>query len=227
MRKLYLFLRAIPKTLYINFKYLPFKKAIKLPIFISHRVWLMDAKGKVTINDENIKPAMIKIGFGEVGIFDQMKERSIWKVNGEVQFSGKASLGHGTKISVGEAAKLTIGKDVIITAESSIICNKEINICDEAMISWETQIMDSDLHKIIDSNGKIINCDEKIQIGKGTWIGCRCLILKGVNIEAGSIIAAGTKLSKSFYSDKENKKEFCLIGGNPPKIIKEEVQWEK
>ena len=54
LRKLYLFLRCIPKTLYFNFKYLPFNKAIKFPILVSHRVWLMETKGKVILNTNNI-----------------------------------------------------------------------------------------------------------------------------------------------------------------------------
>jgi acetyltransferase-like isoleucine patch superfamily enzyme len=226
MRKFYLLLRAIPKTLYFNFKYLPLKKAIKFPIIVSHRVWLMAAKGKVSINSENINTAMIKIGFGEVSIFDQMRERSVWRVLGSVEFSGGAAIGHGTKISVDTQGKLTLGKDVIITAESSIICNKEINIGDGAMISWETQIMDSDLHSIIDEENNVINSDEKIEIGKNTWIGCRCLILKGAKLEEGSIIAAGTTISKAFEK-KVERKTHCLIGGIPAKIIKENLRWEK
>lgn len=226
MRKLYLILRAIPKTIYFNFKYLPFKEAIKFPIMVSHRVWLMETGGKLSIDTKTLKPAMIKLGFGEVGIFDQMRERSIWQVSGEVQFKGKASIGHGSKLSVGSEGKLTFGKDIIITAETSIICHKGITIGDEAMISWEAQIMDSDLHQIIDEENRVINGDSEIHIGKKVWIGCRCLILKGTKLEEGSIVAAGTTLSKSFNKE-EPRKANCLIGGNPPKILKENLTWKK
>lgn len=225
MKKLYLLIRAIPKTIYFNFKYLPFKEAIKFPFIISHRVWLMDCKGKVSINS-NLSTGMIKVGFGEVSIFDQMRERSVWRVLGDVEFSGRAAIGHGTKISVDKGGKLLFGKDIIITAESSIICNKEINIGDEAMISWETQIMDSDLHSIIDVDNNVINNDEKIEIGKKVWVGCRCLILKGVKIEDGSIIAAGTTISKAF-NNKIQREKNCLIGGTPPKILRENLKWIK
>lgn len=226
MRKLYLLIRAIPKTLYFNFKYLPFSQAIRLPVLVSHRVWLMDMKGKVTLKGDTLKPAMIRLGFGEVGIFDQMRERSIWKVLGEVVFQGPASIGHGSKISVEEKGRLTLGENVIITAESAIICRKEIHLEEEVMISWETQIMDSDLHPIYDENKNRINEDEKIRIGKKAWIGSRCTILKGVNIEDGSIIAAGTVVSKSFSKMGQNRPN-CLVGGTPPKILKENLTWEK
>lgn len=226
MRRLYLFIRAIPKTLYFNLKYLPFKSAIKFPFFISHRVWLMETKGTVKINCEELKPAMIKIGFGEVGIFDQMRERSIWKVQGLVEFHGAASLGHGTKISVETQGRLAVGKDAIVTAESSIICTKEIVLEDEVMISWDVQIMDTDLHAIRNVSGEVINYDEKVSIGARSWIGSRAMILKGVNLTKGSVVAAGTVVSKSINNVIE-KNENLLIGGNPPRIIKENVIWEK
>lgn len=222
-RKAYLLLGAIPKTLYFNFKYLPFKRAIKLPILVSHRVWLMNTQGKVYIESEEISPFMIKLGFNEVGIFDQMRERSVWNVSGKVIFRGKALIGHGSKISVDGTGQLDLGKDLIITAESAIVCRKKITLQDEVMISWETQIMDSDLHPIIDGQGKRINEDEPIEIGKKSWLGCRCLILKGVTLKPGTIVAAGTTLSKSVnYIEKPN----TLIGGNPIKVLKEDVEFK-
>lgn len=224
MRKLYLALRAIPKTLYINFKYLPFREAIKLPIMVSHRVWLMETKGSIELKVKEIKPAMIKLGFGEVGIFDQMKERSVLKLEGSMEFRGSANIGHGCKICVSKEGKLTFGSEVIITAESSIICNKEVNIAEEAMISWETLIMDSDLHPIYDENNNRINNDEKIEIGRKVWIGCRCTILKGVSLDEGSIIAAGTTVSKAIIKEGQGKTN-CLFAGSPPKVLREKVEW--
>ena len=49
------------KTLYFNFKYLPFKEAVKLPVFLSRHVCLKKIKGKVIINSK-IRTGMIKIG---------------------------------------------------------------------------------------------------------------------------------------------------------------------
>ncbi len=221
-RKAYLLIRAIPKTLYFNFKYLPFKKAMRLPILVSHRVWLMDTQGEVDIKEDNLTPFMIKLGFNEVGIFDQMRERTVWNVKGKVNFKGTALIGHGSKISVDPKGTLNLGKELIITAESSIICRNEITLKDGVMISWETQIMDSDLHSIVDGEGKIVNSDEAVEIGEKSWIGCRCLVLKGVKLKPGTIVAAGTTVSKSVnYIDKEKS----LIGGNPIGILRENVEF--
>lgn len=221
-RKAYLLIRAIPKTLYFNFKYLPFKSAMRLPILVSHRVWLMDTQGEVYIKEDTLSPFMIKLGFNEVGIFDQMRERTVWNVKGRVNFNGTALIGHGSKISVDPKGTLNLGKELIITAESSIICRKEITLKDGVMVSWETQIMDSDLHSIVDGEGETINVDEAVEIGEKSWLGCRCLILKGVKLKAGTIVAAGTTVSKAVNGiDKEK----CLVGGTPIKILKENVEF--
>jgi len=223
LRKVYLIIRSIPKTLYFNIKYLPFSQGIKMPILVSHRMWIMNPQGQVTIECEEIKPFMIKLGFNEVGIFDQMRSRGVWNVNGKVCFKGKANVGHGSKISVESKGELVFGQNVIITAESSIICRKNIVIKDNVMISWEAQIMDTDLHEIIDNQGKIINKDEAIEIGEGVWVGSRTMILKGVTLKNGIIVAASTVVSKS-----ANKimKEYSLIGGNPVRILKDEVTFK-
>jgi len=76
IRKLYLGIMALPKTIYFNFKYLKFSQAIKIPIFVSHRVWLMETEGHVKI-PQPVKTGMVKIGFGEIGIFDQHRSRTI------------------------------------------------------------------------------------------------------------------------------------------------------
>lgn len=215
-KKIWLFILGFPKTLYFNFKYLPFNKAVKLPILVSHRVYLMECNGNIKI-DAPINFGMIRIGFGQVSIFDQHKSRSIWKVTGNIVFKGNASIGHGSKISV--AGLLTVGKNFIITAESQIRCDKSIVFGDDVLISWESLFIDSDSHKII-YNGVITNNPKDIVIGNRVWIGCRCTILKGVELCDGTVIAAGSVVTGVFNDEN------VIIGGNPSIIIRKNIRWE-
>jgi hypothetical protein len=91
-RDIFLHVFAIPNTLLFDFWYFPFKVAVRLPVLVSHRVWLMQLSGTVSLTKTRI--GAIKTGFGEVGIFDQHRSRSIWKVSGTAEFKGKANLGH-------------------------------------------------------------------------------------------------------------------------------------
>lgn len=221
IRNFLLSILAIPKTIYFNFKYLKFNEAIKLPIKISHRVWLASTNGRINIKSENIKTGMIEIGFGEVGIFDQNRSRSVLNISGDVVFKGKCRLGHGSKISVGKNGTLEFGNNLIITAESSIACEKHISFGENCVLSWDILIMDSDFHKIKDCDSEIINRDREIIIGNNVWIGCRATILKGNSIGNNCVIAAGTLITKNFEGEN-----LLIGGGNTPQILKENITWE-
>lgn len=83
---------GLPKTIYFNLKCLPLLQAIKLPIFISHRVILASLKGKIVFDCGNVKTGMVKIGFGYVGIFDRYRSRSIIENNGTLVLGGATSI---------------------------------------------------------------------------------------------------------------------------------------
>ena len=115
---------SMPNTLKINFKYFKLSDAIKLPIKVNKNVILKNLKGNVMI-DGKITRSMIKIGYGNVDIFDKNRSKSILKINGDVIFKGSAVIGHGVKINVNSGGILILGDNFGISAESKIICNKK------------------------------------------------------------------------------------------------------
>ncbi len=58
----------------------------------------------------------------------------------------------------------------------------------------------------------------RIYRGGVKLIGCHSLILKGVHIGDGAVIAAGSVVTKDVPSH-------LVVGGNPAKVIKTDVQW--
>lgn len=90
---------GLGKTIYINFKYFKFKKALKLPILLSNKVKINSVDGKIEI-DSLIKTGMIKIGFGNIGLFDKEKSRTILEIKEKIIFKGEASIGHGSKVAM-------------------------------------------------------------------------------------------------------------------------------
>lgn len=50
-------------------------------------------------------------------------------------------------------------------------------------------------------------------------LGCRSLILKGVTIGDGAVVAAGSVVTHAIPKR-------CLVGGNPAKIIRENIEWK-
>lgn len=213
------FLMLNLKTIYFNFKYLPFTQAIKLPILISNKVYLKVTSGKIIL-DCSIRTGLIQFGYGNIGIFDNKKSRSIWEVSGTVVFKGKCNIGHGSKISVGNSGKLILGENFVITAETSIVSFSEIQFGNNCLLSWDILVMDTDSHKLKDESGKIINKPTPIIIGDNIWIGCRCLILKGTIIPSNCVIGANSIVNKPL--EKRN----CLYVGSPCKMVKENISWE-
>ena len=131
------------KTIYMNFKYLSFSQAICLPIYVSRNTLLLNTSGKISIKSP-LSRGMIKIGFGECGIFDKNRSRTILDLNGEIIFNGMALIGHGSKISVSRLGILEIGNNFKISAETSIVCHHRIIIGNDCLFSWDILIMDSD-----------------------------------------------------------------------------------
>lgn len=57
--------------------------------------------------------------------------------------------------------------------------------------------------------------NKEVRIGDYTWIGMNVVILPGVTLGSRTVVAAGSVVTKSFPDG------FCVIGGNPAKLIKE------
>ena len=213
------YLKGIPKTIYFNYKYFGLKGIFKLKILVSNNVKLNKLKGRIRVND-NLKMGAIRIGFGEVDIFDKSRSKSIFnlKDEGYINFKGKANIGQGTKFSVNGI--LEVGENFTISAESEIICYKYIEIGDNVLISWKSLIMDTDFHSIYDFNHNQINSPKDIKIGHNVWIGARTTILKGASIPQSSIIAASTTVTKKYNNPN------VIIAGNPSRIIKKDIYWK-
>lgn len=207
---------GLTKSIYVNFRLLPFKQAIKLPIIVSRKTKLISLSGKVILG--NVKPGIIRIGFGgSDNMIDYRYSRTVLKINGIINFKGKSKIGMGSRILVNGV--LTLGNNFNITGDALILCSKKIDIGNDTMVSWESIIMDSDQHEIYDKNNNFINKNKEIIIGNNVWIGARCFILKNTIIKDGCIIGANTTVTKSFNNQS------CIIAGNPPKILKKEISW--
>ena len=156
--------RLNPKTLYFNFTYFPWKQAIRFPVWVSSRTYLLITKGSITLEGD-LYPGMIRIGYGNIGIFDKKRSRTVWECRGSVVFKGSAEIGHGSKISIGDKGTLVLGERFAITAESTIIAYKKISFGDDCLLSWDILVMDTDFHNIRDAGSVVMNEPAPISVG--------------------------------------------------------------
>lgn len=65
-----------------------------------------------------------------------------------------------------------------------------------------------------DANSQMNHICKEVQIGDYCWIGMNAVILPGVTLGTRTIVGAGAVVTKSFEDG------FCVVGGNPAKVIK-------
>lgn len=111
-------------------------------------------------------------------------------------------------------ATITIGNNVSLNG-TTITSRGSVYIGDNTQIGPNTIIMDFDGHPVWppedrwEKKGPIA----PVIIENDVWIGMNCLILKGVTIGHGSVIAAGSVVTKNVEPES-------IYGGNPAKRIK-------
>jgi acetyltransferase-like isoleucine patch superfamily enzyme len=120
----------------------------------------------------------------------------------------------GCTISVNPGAHLILGSGYI-NNQATIHCFEKIVIGQDTLIANGVTIRDSDNHSISGRN----RVSAPIIIGNHVWIGMNAMILKGVTIGDGAVIAAGAIVTRDVPAKS-------LVGGVPAKIIRRDITWE-
>ena len=211
---------SIPKTIFFNFCYLPFKQALKLPIWIAYDVKVSVAAGGVILpSKQNL--AMIRICFHKVPVCNP-NDRTVLDIEkgGVLVFKGMAHIGHGSKIHVANDGYLELGDNFAISASSQLNCYKRILFGKDIQFSWDCLVMDSDTHTIIGESGSVVNEAREIVFGDKVWIGCRTTILKGSHIPSHCVIGASSLVSGKHFESH------TIIAGVPAKSVRRIKDWE-
>ncbi len=111
------------------------------------------------------------------------------------------------------ATLFSIGSDTFITGPLHINLAAEVRIGDRVNIGHDVVLLTVD-HQIGDE-WRRAGWSERapILIGNGVWIGARVVVLPGVSIGAGSVVAAGALV-------KHDVPEHTLVGGVPARVLR-------
>ena len=140
-----------------------------------------------------------------------------------------------TKITVGKhsriyghlfvfkTGKIEIGDYSLLNNDSYILSNSHIKIGNRVLISWNVSIFDSNSHPIdaeqrhahfLDPDAQVTVATQPTIIEDDVWIGCNCIVLKGVTIGKKSIVSAGSVVTKNVPPNS-------IVAGNPAVVIKQ------
>lgn len=120
---------------------------------------------------------------------------------------------HDGTLSIGEK---TTFEDVHLAVTEP---GSTLTIGKECMFAYDIDVRTGDSHSILDAEGKRINYAQDVAIGDRVWVAAHSLIMKGVIIREDSIVAGGAVVTRPF--DQPG----VILGGNPAKIIKENISW--
>jgi acetyltransferase-like isoleucine patch superfamily enzyme len=162
-------------------------------------------------------------------LFDKKK----LKISNQSGDNSRIIIGSGTSFTESEFriynGKIIIGNHCWFSLRNQIISNHSVRIGNYCIVARDVYISDTNEHPIDKTTRRVQTLDflihnispnrnvsigSEIIIGNDVWIGEKAIILKGVNLGDGCIVAAGSVVTKSFPPNS-------IIGGNPAKLIKQ------
>lgn len=118
---------------------------------------------------------------------------------------------------------VNIGSDTTINEAQLLLSESDTSIIikDNCMLSSGIEVFATDCHAITDFDDRLLNKVQKVLIGSHCWIGKNVFICKNTKIPSNSIVGACSVVTKRF--EEEN----VIIAGNPAKIVKRNINWDR
>ncbi len=133
---------------------------------------------------------------------------------GTITVNGCACFYGDNIIRVEPGAALCIGDKTYINMQTNINVKQKVAIGSGCVIAQGVHIRDNDGHKLHGAEGIAPVCIED-----HVWIGYGAVVLKGVRIGTGAVIAARSVVV-------EDVPAHAIVGGNPTRVLKSGVDWE-
>jgi acetyltransferase-like isoleucine patch superfamily enzyme/coenzyme F420-reducing hydrogenase beta subunit len=143
-----------------------------------------------------------------------LETRLLLEPNATLTINGNFTMFCNSYIRVVEGGELILNEG-FINENVQITCASSVTIGKGCAIARDVIIRDFDAHTIERLGVEI---KKPINIGNHVWIGNRAMILKGVTIGDGAIIAAGSIVTK-------NVPPYSVVVGIPAKVVKKNVSW--
>lgn len=119
-------------------------------------------------------------------------------------------------IKINPCMNIKLGNQVDLAWGVIITTGGGVEIGDRTLIGYRTMISSAN-HVIPPNREKIFHAGhtpEKVIIENDVWVGGNCVITAGVTIGEGSVVAAGSVVTKDVAP-------FTIVGGVPAKFIKQ------
>ncbi len=207
------------RTLFVNFYFLPFRQAKKLPIYVYGGLKITKFIGcmEIVCQSAEMSRGMIRLNAPSEAPGLGNGNTEIVLGHGKIIFEGHAFIGCGSKFLLWGGGELRIGNNAFISNGVMISCSKSICLGYNLRLGHQSQIMDTNFHYTYNTNKRTVRRNNSsVVLGHHCWIGSRSSIMKGVELPAYTTVA-----SNSLVNSNITNKERTLIGGMPAKLLKD------
>lgn len=176
------------------------------------------------------RPVIVDVSkSAQINIKDCLSVNNEWSPERKLKnkFVGSLHIGDNAQVEIGDftcyaGSQLTVADNAVFKAEdaymnygSVIECRNRIEIGKHCLIGERVKISDSNNHRINYDGYKL---SAPVIIGEHVWICNDSIILCGVTIGDGAVVAAGSVVTKDVPAR-------CVVAGAPAKVIRENVFW--
>ncbi len=190
-------------------------------------------KNSRPVKSEGLRTIDTRVRIGEATIAKQAKFEIRCAIEGSRISIGSDCLINGNYVIENDKGVILIG-DRSFIGNSLFVCAEGIEIGSDVMISWGCSFIDNDGHSLnwLDRRNDVrdwkagvenaaigglknwsVVKSAKIIIHDKAWVGFNTIVLKGVTIGQGAVVAAGSVVTKDVAP-------FTLVAGNPARFVK-------
>ena len=211
-------IRGVLKSLWFNLRYVPMPLSMKFPVILSPDVEIRNCRRGAIVFRGGVTGCM-SIGFGDLEYAPHKK--SMLNLKGTLIVNGKGfhNFASGTILYVGEGATAEFGNKFSCSHDCKFYIRKGLKVGDDNMWSYYNVVMDNDGHPIFNDRNEVINPNKEVVFGDKVWMGCRCTVLKGVNVPDNTVIATNSLVNKS------PNQSGCIIASS--RVLKDDIHWER
>lgn len=112
-------------------------------------------------------------------------------------------------LTKGPEGHLELGDGVFLNSGVNVHASTHVVIGAGSRLANDVVVIDNDFHEVAPGSGVR---RAPIRIGKDVWIGVRAIVLPGVSIGDGSVVAAGTIVTKDVPTGS-------LVAGVPGRVV--------
>ncbi len=212
---------AVPRSVWFNFRWLPWGQALKLPVWIAPNVRVKSMwRGGIVLADARFNSC--HIGFHCADAVDCYGVHTIVcvKPGGRWLVESGLHVGRGAIVNVNSEGVLRTGRNFAVSGTTGIVCSKSVSIGDDVQFSWNSLVMDSDAHRVYDVDGKWVNEPRDVIIGSKVWVAANVTIMKGSVIGDNCVVAGNSMVNRAIGESD------CVIAGVPARKVKEIGGWK-